>query len=162
MRINGESGSAQLPGAAVVAGEQLAGGRIADDLLRRRIPSDPTASLHRDRTEVAGDRGVVRGFHGRDRGPARFDAVEEIAVVIAGLLQLHRDERGGQRRAPLPLGIRGVTGRDEFCDGGGVLETLVGALDDVKAVVLRVFTASPSTVPANSRPWVALKDAEAI
>ena len=59
------SSSRQLPLISVLAGEELAGFRVADDYFLRSIPLDLPTDEHGDQPQVAGNGGVVGDF---DRG----------------------------------------------------------------------------------------------
>ena len=64
----GRLNSSQLPRCAKRPREQLAGGRVADDLLAGHIPVDFAAGEHGDEAEVAGQRGVMAGLGWCDGG----------------------------------------------------------------------------------------------
>lgn len=73
--------SHQRPRAARGAAEQRGGGGVAQDLLLGGVPRDLAAGEHGDLPEVADARGAVGHFGRRQRGVARLDAVDEVALV---------------------------------------------------------------------------------
>ena len=85
----------ECPGAAHGAGQEAVGFGVVDELFFGRVPVEFSAQTDGDVVEVA-DR---VGAHGRldvaDRLPARFDAFEEVALVVVAHGQ--SNVAGGER-----------------------------------------------------------------
>ena len=71
-----------LPRLPVRARHQFRRGIVVEDALCFRVPSQLAANHHGDQTQVAGNRRVMRRLDRGDRRLARFDAVEEVPVVV--------------------------------------------------------------------------------
>ena len=65
-----------------MASQKLACVLIAYDDLLGRIPFDLAADHHRDQAKVTRDGRMMSRFHRRDRRFSRFNAVEEIPLMI--------------------------------------------------------------------------------
>src|SRR5215469_5673539 len=100
--------SAHLPGSAVLAGQQLAGFRIADDLLFLHVPADLLPGEHRDEAEVAGNRRVMPNLDRSYSGLPGADAVQKVLHVVGGSVKFYLSQFTRQVLSLLPGWVRRI------------------------------------------------------
>ena len=72
----------ELPGGAIGAGQEFGGFLIADDDFFLCVPFDGAFYDHGDQRQMARNGGVMGRLNRCDRRFARFDAIEEVPVVV--------------------------------------------------------------------------------
>src|ERR1051326_8982153 len=117
-----------LPRGAVFTAEQLASGAVAYDDPFNRIPPNLTPDQHGDQPEVARDGGMMSGFDRCNRRFSRFDAIQKIALMVAGPIKLNLIHVPWN--LPEPIHVRGIVsptvhpnpafGADPFCAAANV------------------------------------------
>src|SRR5271165_396946 len=80
--------SSQLVRRPIRARHELDSPRVVQYLLLRHVPVQLAAHDHGNESEVAGQRGVMRGLDRRDGRLARAHAIEEVAAVFGRLVEL--------------------------------------------------------------------------
>src|SRR5262245_5188133 len=82
-------GAGKRPGGTVRAGDHCGRIRVADDFFLGGVPGDLATGADRDVAEMA-DRGrAVADRDVADWEPVDLDAVEEVAVVVRALVEVH-------------------------------------------------------------------------
>src|SRR5690349_16587681 len=81
--------SRELPRGTIGPFEHRVGFRVADDLFLRGVPADLAPQTDGDISEMTERRTAVADLDVADRSLPRFDAVEEILLVVVADLQMH-------------------------------------------------------------------------
>src|SRR6266567_1197001 len=95
----------RFPRRAIRARQEFGGCAVVEDLLLRHIPFDLSSHHHGDEPEVSGKRRVMRDLYGGNGRFARLDAIEKVALMTVGLVELDLAHVFRERLGLGPCGI---------------------------------------------------------